>query len=272
MLNTKLLSVVIPVHNRMKLFQKCLVSVFSQNYSPIEIIVVDDASEPTIKSYLSKNKPEYLKKIKLVRNSTKKGPALSRNEGIRIAKGDYIAFLDSDDIWRGDFSSKTINHLEKTESSITICILRPKFVGKLSFVDKLFYSMLSLARASCFYLMFLLNKGRLDKPFFYMTRLSGMVFKKKATKNILFNSRYKSAEDWEFVYNAIYKNNFGINILPRILVDFTYHKNSETLGRSNYFNYYLELLKEIPVKARSSIGLRLFSVYTNFVIWKNRKG
>jgi len=119
--------------------------------------------------------------------------------------------------------------------------------------------------------MYLLNHGELSKSFFYMTRLSGMVFTRDVVRNIYFLSDYKYAEDWKFVYDCIYKNGAIIGILPQNLVTFTYHNNSETLMGNNNFKYYQRLLMEIPKRNKHSSGIFLFRMYTAFVARKNNK-
>jgi glycosyltransferase involved in cell wall biosynthesis len=73
-------------------------SVLSQTYQDWEMIIIDDCSPDNvnnlIKEYISKDN-----RIKLIKLEKNIGPANARNEGIKQAKGKYIAFLDSDDIW-----------------------------------------------------------------------------------------------------------------------------------------------------------------------------
>lgn len=270
MANSETLSVVIPVHNRIRLFLRCLKSVFSQSYQNIKIVVVDDASKPIIKDYLKASAPKYLKQIRIIRNLQKKGPAFSRNRGTKIIKEGYVSFLDSDDVWNKDFAEQMIKHLSEAKTSIITCTLRPKFIGNISFTDKLFYLLLSISRYCCFYTMFLFNKGILNKYFFYMTRLSGTVFKNKIIKGISFDPKYKAVEDWKFIYEVVAKNGGVIRLFPKTLVEISHHKSGETMGRSNYYNFYENLMNEMPSSVRKSMGIKFFKVYTDFAMWKNK--
>jgi glycosyltransferase involved in cell wall biosynthesis len=87
-------SVVIPVYNNRNFIGDAIESVLCQTLSPLEIIVVDDGSTENNNDILKK----YSKKIIFIQQENR-GPASARNTGIRNAKGDFIAFLDSDDIW-----------------------------------------------------------------------------------------------------------------------------------------------------------------------------
>lgn len=94
----ELVSVVIPVYNRKHTIEKAIRSVLAQTYHNVEVIVVDDGSTdstPTIVAALSKEDP----RIRYIRYKTNRGAQAARNTGIRAARGEWIAFLDSDDVW-----------------------------------------------------------------------------------------------------------------------------------------------------------------------------
>lgn len=88
-----LVTVIIPTHNRPELVRRAVESVQKQTYPNIEIIVVDDASKIDIRKSLKSDT-----NIRVLRNKKNKGGCFSRNWGIREAKGNYINFLDDDDI------------------------------------------------------------------------------------------------------------------------------------------------------------------------------
>lgn len=87
-------SVVIPTYNRLEFLKQALKSVWAQSHSDYEIIVVDDGSTDGTKDYLA-----LLDGRVRVLCQSNKGPAAARNLGVKHAIGNYIAFLDSDDIW-----------------------------------------------------------------------------------------------------------------------------------------------------------------------------
>jgi glycosyltransferase involved in cell wall biosynthesis len=108
-LNNPLISVVIPAFNREKTIDYCLRSVLAQTYSPFEILVVDDgSSDNTTHIVLSLDNP----RIRLICHESTKGAQAARNTGIDKAKGDWIAFLDSDDEWYPEKLSKQVAVLE----------------------------------------------------------------------------------------------------------------------------------------------------------------
>jgi Glycosyl transferase family 2 len=89
-----LFSVIIPTYNRARFLARALDSVFAQTFKDYEVIVVDDGSTDETQ--------RYLKSLKTRISSLKqpnRGPGAARNVGAKYAKGEYLAFLDSDDIW-----------------------------------------------------------------------------------------------------------------------------------------------------------------------------
>ena len=95
MINPKI-SVVVPVHNAEKYLAKCIDSLLAQTLAAIEIILVDDASSDAspviLQTYAQKDN-----RIRLITHESPKGPGGARNAGLALAKGTYIAFVDSDD-------------------------------------------------------------------------------------------------------------------------------------------------------------------------------
>jgi len=111
----KLVSVIIPFYNRVDLLKESVNSVIEQTYKPIELILVDDNSEEKYDKtfFESKSTPEF--KIKIITNPVNVGPGLSRETGRLVAKGDYFAYLDSDDFWHERFLEKLVSCLEESK-------------------------------------------------------------------------------------------------------------------------------------------------------------
>jgi len=92
-----LVSTIIPVFNRPRLLREAVASVVAQTYRPIEIILVDDGSTddtPEVVKTLHEKHPEYIRTVRI--DNT--GPGLAREAGRLIAQGEYIQYLDSDDL------------------------------------------------------------------------------------------------------------------------------------------------------------------------------
>src|SRR5215510_6987908 len=92
-------SVIIPVYNRPELGERAVRSAVAQRVDGMEVIVVDDCSQPPFRLALDiAAKPN----VRLIRNETNGGESVARNNGVAVAKGNWIAFLDSDDYWLAD--------------------------------------------------------------------------------------------------------------------------------------------------------------------------
>jgi glycosyltransferase involved in cell wall biosynthesis len=100
------ISVIIPAYNAANYLADAIDSVLAQTYRNFEIIVVDDGSTDKTYDVIKKN---YSKKIKYIYQENK-GPSAARNAGIEAAKGEFLAFLDADDIW----SSRKLEEQYKT--------------------------------------------------------------------------------------------------------------------------------------------------------------
>lgn len=103
-----LISVIIPTYNRAGLLTDALKSVIAQTDSNFEIIVVDDGSTDNTKEILS----PYMNSIKYIFEDNK-GPAAARNRGLLESRGDFIAYLDSDDMWEKNKLQKQRELFEK---------------------------------------------------------------------------------------------------------------------------------------------------------------
>lgn len=91
-------SVVIPCFNVADYLADCLDSVIRQSHVPLEIICVDDASSDETPSILKDCRLRYPGRLTVLRNSANSGAPFSRNVGLRSARGDYIQYLDADDL------------------------------------------------------------------------------------------------------------------------------------------------------------------------------
>jgi len=110
-------SVILPSYNRQNYISRAIESVLNQTYKNFELIVVDDASEDDTPNIVSKFNDI---RIKYIRFSEQRGAAFARNEGIKIAKGKFIAFQDSDDEWLPDKLQMQIEILNSASDKVGV--------------------------------------------------------------------------------------------------------------------------------------------------------
>lgn len=116
-----LVSVVIPAYNAEKTIIPCVNSVLHQTYRNLEIIVVDDGSIDATRVILEEYKKELCINNLQIISQRNAGPSAARNLGIELAKGEYIAFLDSDDQWYSTKIEKQVNCLRVTNAGLVGC-------------------------------------------------------------------------------------------------------------------------------------------------------
>ena len=92
----ELVSIITPSYNTADFISQTIECVLNQTYTNWEMIIVDDCSTDNTKEVISKYNDT---RIIYVENETNSGAAFSRNKALKIAKGEWIAFLDSDDLW-----------------------------------------------------------------------------------------------------------------------------------------------------------------------------
>lgn len=264
-----LITVIIPVHNRHALFEKCLGSVINQNIDPniVEVIIVDEASSPPISGILP---VDSRFRISILRNRRALGPSLARNIGLRKAKGKFIAFLDSDDIWHPDFLCDMTKNINPASSVIITSLGWSSFSGSVSLYSNVYYQFLSLVRAGMLAFFFLIFNGLLPYQWLFLLRLSSTIFTRRSLTGISFSMAYRTGEDWKFIWDCLHTNSPAIRINPKFMAGFTYDAGSETLRRKHYWGYYYKLLDELPNKLRNSVGMKISRVYVNYSVWKNK--
>ncbi len=113
------ISVILPIYNVEKYLEKCLESLLAQTYEALEIILVNDGSKDRsleiCKAYEAKDS-----RIKVI-DKPNEGVALTRNRGLEVATGDYIAFVDPDDWVEPEMYASLMRQIKKWESPVCLC-------------------------------------------------------------------------------------------------------------------------------------------------------
>lgn len=146
-----LISVIIPIYNSAKYLDKCLQSVITQSYSNLEIILVNDGSTDESLSIIKKYKTIDHRIVVLNNEVASGNPGKPRNDAIKIAKGDYIAFIDSDDFVSEYYYENFINQI-KTDNLWADVIfasgyydfIEGKSVKKIEYDNSLFNEVLNI--------------------------------------------------------------------------------------------------------------------------------
>ena len=112
----ELVSIIMPSYNTARFIDKTIESVLKQTYKNWEMLIVDDCSTDNTEEIVSKYDD---KRIIYLKNQKKSGAAVSRNKALKNAKGKWIAFLDSDDLWYPTKLEEQINYMKKNKYSFS---------------------------------------------------------------------------------------------------------------------------------------------------------
>jgi len=214
---SSLVSIIIPCYNQGQFLAEAIQSVLNQDYEQKEIIVVNDGSTDNTKVVAAK----FLHTIKYIEQENR-GLSSARNAAIRIAKGDYIAFLDSDDVLLPGSIARRVEYLESHPGTDMICSDAVFFdeSGPLGLRSKLYNMPKNL------------ENFRWETVDYNATISSAMVRRSCFDKVGLFEESIRTSEDWlMFVKLSLHFNMAYIN---EPLIKYRLHKNS--LSRSIKLN------------------------------------
>ncbi|MFE1744116.1 glycosyltransferase family 2 protein [Coleofasciculus sp. H7-2] len=206
--NQLFVSVIIPVYNGEKYLSEAIKNVKNQDYQPLEIIIVDDGSTDGTAEVAARSKDS----IHYVYQENS-GPAAARNRGLRIAKGDAIAFLDVDDLWSEDKLKLQANYLAANPSV--------KIVQGL--IQQMKLSQLAVNNQPLFELAY--------QPYSYIN-LGSAIYRKSVFDIVgFFDETLNYAEDIDWFIRAWEK---GISkvILEQVSLFYRKHKDNMTVGKN----------------------------------------
>lgn len=233
---TPLVTVVIPTYNRALFVTKAIDSVLGQTFTDYEIIVVDDGSTDPTKEILN----GYVEKIRYIYQDNS-GVSAARNTGIRIARGEWVAFLDSDDEWRTDYLSKQIKRVRDFPSIVmqtTNCL----FIGLDGMTRSYFEINGSLAEFSGMDYLFI------KEPFRFIVKhgpwqVGSTIIRRKAITEVgLFDTSFNINEDFDIMARVALEGSFGL--IKEELVN-VYRRNEPTECLTNQ-------VKKNPIQAMES--------------------
>lgn len=117
-MNKPIVSVITPVYNSEKYIENTINSVRTQTYTDFELILIDDCSADNSRAVIE-NLMKIDARIRYILLDQNSGAAVARNTGIEAARGRYISFLDSDDVWKSDKLEKQLNFMGKNKHAFT---------------------------------------------------------------------------------------------------------------------------------------------------------
>lgn len=221
-----MVSVIIPTYNREASIRRSIESVLNQTYTDLELIVVDDGSVDGTAAVVKAIDDPRLSYV----YQPNGGACSARNRGIELAKGDYIAFQDSDDVWKPDKLRKQMEYLTENDYDLIGC----GFVRTNTTVS-------APTSAYAFTIRNVLTGNRVSTQ--------TMLMKREVASSVRFDTSCKRLQDWDFLIRVTI-GGFRIGFLDEVLVDAYYSDNSITLTvkeeeallyiRDKYKDFYVQ--------------------------------
>ena len=224
-----LVSVIMPAYNAAHFVEEAIASVQAQTVTDWELLVIDDGSRDAT-CEIVENCASCDSRIKFLRNGSNLGVAATRNRGIDLAKGKYIAFLDSDDRWHRRKLEKQIHRLESRNAGIAYCsygIIDAKGNRcRANYLVPETVSFESLQKENCM-------------------QCSAMLIRRDILKQIPFKTSYYHED---FILGLdILKAGYRAAGCPEILLDWRYIANSRSFDKKrsarNRWKIYRDYLK-----------------------------
>lgn len=211
-----LISVIIPAFNSAQYLPAAIESVLQQEHDNIEIIVVDDGSTDDTERTISPYPIRYY-------YQENQGSASARNQGITMATGSLIAFLDADDVWVSNKLQKQISVLQTPEVDVVS--------GLLQITN--------------------MELEPIAKPMF-MIALPTLLIKKHVFEQIGdFDTQFTMGEDVDWLFRA-FEANVTIDILPEVLAYYRRHDSNVTNQRNIANKFFLKAIKRSLNRRRNA--------------------
>lgn len=230
----KLISIIVPVYNKEKVVRRCVESILKQTYKNIEVIIVDDGSKDnSLKICRQLELNDSRIKVIYKKNG---GVSSARNEGLKIAQGQYIGFVDSDDWIENNMYEKLYKAMIKNDADIASCYFTYE---KNGLIEEATYKQCKFKDETC------LSKEEccIELTKIYNRHIGwencNKLFNKRVLKNIKFDSTITNGEDWLF-FCSVLSVSKKIVYIPNNLYHYVYEENSA----SNFYrNSYLSACK-----------------------------
>lgn len=221
-----MISVIVPIYNVEKYVDRCITSIVNQTYKKLEIILVDDGST----DQSNKICDNWMKKDKriLVIHKKNHGVSSARNEGLRIAKGQFISFIDADDWIDVNMYEELLKYMTNNDADIGICGYTKEF-GYTKKPGDLIKNEFKKTEARLFSrkaaVMEIFRYENNKVPKFFSWELCDKIFARDLLCSLCFDESIYNGEDMLFCWQA-FKNAKRIAFLPLYSYHYFMRENS----------------------------------------------
>lgn len=216
-----LISIIIPIYNAEQYLERCLASVVNQAYKNIEIILVNDGSSDDSPLICDKWRLKDTR-IKIIHQKNQ-GVSVARNNGLKICKGNYVSFIDSDDIIDSNFINDAVYIINKENSDfIHFNHQNFKTTSDIQYVKTNELNYKKISNEEAIKTLFIDNKKSV---------VWGNVYSINLFQNLYFEEDYEYAEDM-FIIHKLYSKAKNIIFIDK--KSYFYNQTGESLVRSKF--------------------------------------
>lgn len=215
-------SVIVPVYQAQDYLASCLDSILAQTFSDFEVVCVNDGSYDDSVFILS----EYAKKDRRIHviNQENKGVSAARNIALKQAQGDFITFLDSDDMWHPCYLEYMMKALYDTQADFVFCN---------------YHTISSDQKKPDMNLLNTVDLKITDSPFDdlifrrynFTVMVWGKIFRRSVLSQLYFDERIDCGEDYIFTHKAVYKSKLAVALNENLIF---YRTGNPSLMRSAF--------------------------------------
>jgi glycosyltransferase involved in cell wall biosynthesis len=233
-----LVSIIMPVYNRIDSVKYAVDSVLEQSYRNIELIIIDDGSDDGSKELLENIKDQ---RIKLLHNKTCNGVSNARNQGLKAASGKYIAYLDSDNMWDSRYVAAMVGAFLKLPDADVL------YGGQLLFKGNQKHPF--AVRFGSFNRSLLINRNYID--------LNALCHTYDLYKRIGgFDETLIRLVDYDLIMRMA--ETAQIYSVPVLLSHYYYEKAQNTITKIPGYVEYLEIVREKRLKRTKNNNTKIF--------------
>ena len=225
--NVPLVSIIMPAYNAEKTIVESIESVLRQTYINWELILINDGSTDTSHDLMSNYDDPRIKYLQ----QNNKGVASARNFGLSMAKGEFVAFLDSDDLWLNTKLERSIETFERSNCDLVYSKIK---IFTKTINNAVSYTYKELIKENDDYLRLLIYD--------YVPTLTVVVKKSVLDKIGYFDTDLNGTEDWDFWIRIAKEHK--IKFIPEELAYYRYLETGLSKNRGKHLNEEFKVLKK----------------------------
>ena len=259
-------SVIIPVYNAEKFISETIESVIAQTYQDWEIIAVDDGSTDKTLEILKEHEKKLSKKLRVITQKNS-GVSIARNTGVAAANGEYIAFLDHDDLWMPRKLEKQVKLLDSNRTLGLVYSDSYQIDGAGNLKKDTFFHSTKPFRGNVFNELFYIN---------FIPCLTAVVRKEVLDKVGPFNPKYNIAEEYDLFLKIAER--WPVDFIEQPLAKYRFHAGSfsKNIDISVYedfqiIEYWLKKKPHLKKELKYKIKLKKARSYMSLIWYYLRK-